>query len=452
MSNLLNKALVAMVLLPCIPSDIAADDRPAAVSIPPDYDTCVNGRRCPTDLFAALQRGDVARMRRHAWNVFAGMTQTDPKSGLPIFRTWYRKCELNQSLNCGYELPVQFLAAQNYGPEDSGQRLAHTDPAPHYTINFYNSEFKKYVVDGSPPLCDPKVLAKLLKDLAPKNIEDHHIDAFPTGAIAVKTGWWTVRAGEPTIMPIWDPEANSQTEPNGNSPVESPFNQAYPYGRWSRFVAVDAGMTQPDPQRFMEIRRTGKPTERVHVVPLSSFYRVRIGPRELPEIQRLSKGRVPFEVTANDYLVLAALHFTTKEIPNWVWATFWWHDRPDTGPYGFDRPGLVLGRFRNYLMNVSYSMNDPREPDGGPHIAFNPWLEGPQTGGVTSNCMSCHRRATWPLDVSMIDTKRGEVSTADEGLFDRRLKLDFIWTLASIKDNPEGKACPAPPAKPVPER
>jgi hypothetical protein len=52
----------------------------------------------------------------------------------------------------------------------------------------------------------------------------------------------------------------------------------------------------------------------------------------------------------------------------------------------------------------------------------------------------------------MIDTKRGEVSTADEGLFDRRLKLDFIWTLASIKDNPEGKACPAPPAKPVPER
>jgi hypothetical protein len=160
------------------------------------------------------------------------------------------------------------------------------------------------------------------------------------------------------------------------------------------------------------------------------------------------------------YLALVALHFTTKEIPHWVWGTVWWHDRPDSGRFGFDRPGLVVGAFRNYLMTASYSMNEPRELDGGAHIAFNPWLEGPFPGGVQSNCMSCHRRAAWTaVEAQRRNTARGEVSVADRETFPTeikkggevvgpRVKTDFIWTIADFEREKGG--CPGPLKAPNP--
>ena len=66
---------------------------------------------------------------------------------------------------------------------------------------------------------------------------------------------------------------------------------------------------------------------------------------------------------AGDYAVFAGTHLTTKEIDDWVWATFWWHDRPDAGSFGADRPATVRGVWRNYLMNASFDLNLPREPD-----------------------------------------------------------------------------------------
>lgn len=137
-------------------------------------------------------------------------------------------------------------------------------------------------------------------------------------------------------------------------------------------------------------------------------------------------------------MALVALHYTTKEIPNWVWATFWWHDKPTDGPFAKARPGetIVRGVWRNYLMAVSFDMDLPKEADGSPHVAFNPWLEARFANGVNSNCMTCHQRAVWdpqiPDDAGnappFLPITRG-VASPDDPLFRTSTKVDFLWSL-----------------------
>src|SRR5262249_10913787 len=117
---------------------------------------------------------------------------------------------------------------------------------------------------------------------------------------------------------------------------------------------------------------------------------------------------------AGDYVVFAGGHLTTKEIDDWVWATFWWHDRPNNGPFASDRPDSVKGVWRNYLMNASFDSITPRESDNGPHVTFNPWIEARfQDGvegfgsGLVSNCMNCHNRATRPAEF-FLPIRRGD--------------------------------------------
>jgi hypothetical protein len=136
---------------------------------------------------------------------------------------------------------------------------------------------------------------------------------------------------------------------------------------------------------------------------------------------------------AGDFVVFAGTHLTTKEIDDWVWATFWWHDRPDAGPFAADRPDAVKDVWRNYLMSASYDLNLPREPDGTPHIAFNPWLESgfPDLGhgnGITSNCMNCHHRAAVPPP-RFLPIFRGNPDPADPAYAPGLLRSDFLWSI-----------------------
>jgi hypothetical protein len=85
-------------------------------------------------------------------------------------------------------------------------------------------------------------------------------------------------------------------------------------------------------------------------------------------------------------------------------------------------------------MNVSYDMNEPREPDGSPHVNFNPYLEALKPGGMKSNCMTCHRLAASPkIDP---DPTPGAISIGDPR-FEGHIRLDFLWSLTS----PDDSAC-----------
>jgi hypothetical protein len=90
---------------------------------------------------------------------------------------------------------------------------------------------------------------------------------------------------------------------------------------------------------------------------------------------------------------------------------------------------------------VAYDLNLPPEKDGSPRVAFNPWLEGRFAdgghggGGLVSNCMNCHNRASWPRrDVpdrrEFLPVYRGNPDlSGDPAYAPGRLRTDFLWSI-----------------------
>jgi mono/diheme cytochrome c family protein len=161
-------------------------------------------------------------------------------------------------------------------------------------------------------------------------------------------------------------------------------------------------------------------------VPLAHFHHLRIGAGELAAVRAIDTSARP-----GDWLVLLALHVTTKEIPDWVWATYWWHDRPEAGPFAAGRPATLAGPWRNYLLDISYSSDTPREADGAPNIAFNPYVEV-FPAGTRSNCAACHQGAVWTPSGAppFLPVRRG-ARAADDPLFRTGTRLDFMWSIAT---------------------
>jgi len=240
-------------------------------------------------------------------------------------------------------------------------------------------------------------------------------------------------------MPIWDPDANP-ANPTGN-----------PREGWARFVGVDATRRVPSGETA-DITYAGQVKRGSHIVGLGNFHFIKLT-AEMAEgvnsngllagVAQASFGR---QVAADDYAVLAAIHITTKEIDDWVWATFWWHDRPNDGPFAQNRVGSLKGAWRNYLMDVTYDLNLPAEKDGSPKVAFDPWLEarfsdgGHGGGGTVSNCMNCHNRASWPERTDCpilpglgracyLPIYRGNPDFEDTAYAPGRLRTDFLWSI-----------------------
>ena len=139
-------------------------------------------------------------------------------------------------------------------------------------------------------------------------------------------------------------------------------------------------------------------------------------------------------MAAGDFAVLVATHLTTKEIDDWVWATVWWHDKPAEGPFAANRVGVLEGVWKNYLMTVAYDLNLPSERDGSPRVAYNPWLEARfqndgHGGGIVSNCMNCHNRASSGAD-DFLPIYRGNPDFAgDTAYAPGSLRTDFLWSI-----------------------
>lgn len=182
---------------------------------------------------------------------------------------------------------------------------------------------------------------------------------FPSDALAVKLTWYAVKAHGLTAMPIWDGEP---ARARGNADRT-----------WQRGVAVD-----PSARTAMH-----DPT--------------------------LARG---------DFVALVAAHITTKEIPDWTWQTYWWHDQPDVGAYAADRPALA-GAAGHYLMDATYSAARP---------CFNPWLEARFPDGLASNCISCHQRAMIGA-TDYLPVTHGRLRDDDPDLV-TRVQTDFLWSVA----------------------
>jgi hypothetical protein len=259
-------------------------------------------------------------------------------------------------------------------------------------------------------------------------VGDRSVAPFPTNAIVLKTVWWPVSKNKITPLPVWDRDRNPPRR-GGNG-----------YASWRRIVAIDPvedARTVPG----VNIDFAGRSFLDAHRISLKAFCYVVVDARLAERMMRdrnahkASSIAIGRAIQAGDYLVLVGANLATKEIGDWIWATFWWHDRPDEGPFAADRPDELRSVWRNYLMQVAFDSVKPADFDGGPHICFDPWLEGRlpdggNGGGTVSNCVAYHRRASYP-PVRFLPVTRGAPDLANDPAYaPGRLRTSFLWSIA----------------------
>jgi hypothetical protein len=129
-----------------------------------------------------------------------------------------------------------------------------------------------------------------------------------------------------------------------------------------------------------------------------------------------------------DQVILIAMHITTKEVPDWVWATFWWRglDRTNGGEWYNDnaqRPDNLKGFWTNYSMNTTLSLyNRDQSTETRDSAMFNPYIEG-ASEGTDSNCLRCHNQAR----IAESPQFRRELELE---FLEGTLRTDFLWSLA----------------------
>jgi len=162
---------------------------------------------------------------------------------------------------------------------------------------------------------------------------------------------------------------------------------------------------------------------------------------------------------------LTALHITTKDLPNWFWATFEHRDNapseaeggvpghvgfvdpsvdrytcPDN-PTGCDRaPDVVQGtKWSNYVLRGTQI--DFVTGRGQPTILVNSVIEAPFQD--TSSCITCHARAAYETNANFLSIFRptsplaGFVGAPDPAWFFSdvaqetvsHMQTDFVWAL-----------------------
>lgn len=399
-------------------TDGGIDYRP----IPPGFDF-------PADQQALLKYRDavdVAAIRKHAWMVWAGLTSQPAYSEAAAFETWYampRAYDPNpgsgpRGLRENFATPRQFsVHADNPGESRLSQIL-------------FNREAFDYIRNNRMYLSQTiaSLNAKFDADHTPPELRT--VPPFPVSAVAIKTVWWPVRGMGLSPVPVWDNDPANPVDSGFGDTTDKRGNGA---DTWKRVVAVvPPGTRMPDNARAtMNFNGVARPDS--HAVPLSDFYHFKITPQILKAIDDAKISEFG-DVQVGDYAVLVAMHVSTRETPDWVWSTFWWHDRPDQGRFAQNRPIEVTGVWQHYLMDATLSMDTPREQDGSPKIVYNPYVEGKFANGVLSNCMSCHNRS---LNAPLADFLCGALpitrGSADLRPNDprraTRTKLEYLWSL-----------------------
>lgn len=406
-----------------------------------------------------IQKGDVRALRRHGWIGFAALIRGSIQNpDVPVFATWSSKQDAmhppsinlrftasrsnlflmppvqlrlpkGQEAKSGEECEEKPLIAVFFNPPATEhiQQPQHREPNTCVNIDkcapSAGGTSKRCIVpDTSVRLWNETNLNEYWKTYWPfaeAPLDEQTIPPFLRESVAVKSVWRLVKNGKYKVLPVWR-EIDRPAKPG----------TSYPPTSWPNAVLID-----PDPNHTKPVvpDQPALPGRKpLRVVSLNDFFFVPLDKTQIERFQGYDLTCSEFKnARVGDYAMLVGLHYMTKEIPDWFWATFWWNDRP--GPNLRDRPsGLLSGKGLNYHMQISYSTTEPREKkDHSPHIAFNPYLEAAAIDGVVSNCMTCHRLAVHGNTQSVaphLPITRGDLSL-NNPLDNLYLKLDYIWGL-----------------------
>jgi hypothetical protein len=422
-------------------------DKGSYRDIPPQYDFPASA----AVLDQYRTSADVSGERRHAWQLFAGITSPNA-DGRPIWESWYTRLYTFRADEAAppptnRAASLVTLRQAMLGP---GDKLV-APRSPNLSDILFNRAAYDHIRRNR--LYLKSTLERLNASFPPGTpVWKRSIPDFPREAVVLKVVYWPVMRDRMTPMPIWDFNPVNRYSP------ETPL-PANPQQSWSRVVAIDPRPAAIPPDTSTDILFDGKLRTGAHVVPLSSFYAVRLDAALVAQMRQnvyfmrsvamvFGEGRT---IQPGDYIVVAAIHITTKETPGWVWASAWWHDQPNDGPLAVGRPNNVTGVWRNYLLATTYDAYLPLESDGSPNITYNPWMEAVDQGGIQSNCAACHARATFPGVASDPATRgindpfynKAIFPNGQDPAFDgTRLMLDALWSIYIESDPPVVPATP----------
>jgi len=252
---------------------------------------------------------------------------------------------------------------------------------------------------------------------------ERKIPELDSDSIAIKTIWWPV-AGQnwrQHAVPVWRGESKNPVSKDRELVTT-----------WADPILVDTSQAiRVAPKACPESTpyTSSADYSSYQTVPLKDFYYIPIV--SCDQVKALVDVSSTFSwVRPGDFIVLMAMHVATREIENWTWSTFWWNPLGSDLEFAKDKPASgIPAPWNNYLMNATLNMTNPTT--GVKIRIYSPWLEMlGNRDGVNSNCMSCHRSASYPkLSLAGIPHS-GEVRP-DSKLLNCRTKLSFLWSLAS---------------------
>lgn len=398
---------------------------------------------------------DVDKMREHAWSIFAGLTNSSVRSTVPIWESWYTKCDVkiatpaycpspadhSKDFLRNLEIPVQSLhqfldlkgMLESLQSDQKTERfLDDWETPPQFAGVLYNYEAAQHILKKhlySVPRLDGLRNA-IANANAKKYVPPTRIPNFPRASIVVKTEWQVVYDlghGQTTPLFIWDPDVAKRRRSAGN--YDSMNVQD-----WGKTVVIDTSGRACDDRDYQD----------GEAVPLDCFYSRSLPGPDLDATSGEVQGIIERDKPANagtPYLILMGVHLTTKEIPDWVWATFWWYNRVSESPYSADRPARLVGKWRHFLMDTTFSDTTPLDPvDGKNKICYNPYLEERFSGGIVSNCIQCHKRAVYGAKedgYKFAEEARGvdpKTISKDDPYFNGVVRVDFLWSVSAPQD------------------
>lgn len=381
----------------------------------------------PGELAYARDTVDVPAIRRHVWDIFAMITPAK-RDGVPWWRTWrlactaFHNCPNSEGFQFPSELLYSLMHSTGTGEVILPQQATIAD-FPSEIIYFNDAAFEHVTREfhyetgdrSIPPCLTPLEFSLASRSFGtsvrglngqlnqctkpgdlPNGIADRTIPEFPASAIALKTAWQVMAKGKLSKLTVWDMDS----------------------GTPSHEIRITADSASPQGGKACPNIDASRP------VPLDCFYHFQLG----KAAHILRSQPLLRDVEETDYAVLVGMHFMTKELPDWTWATFWWDDHPEAGRFASQRTASVSGVWRNYLMNSTFSQTTPRAADGTNNICFNPYLEGKLQDGAKTSCVRCHRMAAQQLPQTEVISPARPVSASDV-YFASGIKTDYLWSL-----------------------
>ena len=370
-------------------------------------------------LQAARASADPRAQRAYAWQTLLSLvTREGATPASPAITRWHSEvATFDPSPSPGAApfpgLPVTTRAGAAKGSAMLAggplMTFIHYNPAAHDHIRHHRL-YRKETLDA-------------LLAAAAEAGETRSIPPLPREAAVAMTAWWPVASRQPTPLPVWDPERQARAEgANG-------------YLSWPRVLALVAGPASAAATRPLVF--AGRTHQGAGSARLEQFFHRPVDASMAAQLMANARFRnaamivLGRPLAAGDFLALVGLHLMTAELDTGVWATYWWHDRPDSGPFASGRPAQLPPPWNHYLMDVTLDAQRPLEADDSPNICFNPWFDAtfPDTGegsGVQANCLSCHQRAAYPVTRTMRVTRGTPDTTASTG----QLATALLWSIA----------------------